>query len=234
MAGGTVEIPANRKEMTSDPALTCWTLIHDAAAGDATARDRFARLYEPVVRAYLGNRWKQSTHSADDAVQDVFVELFKPGGALGKVEADRDGGFRAFLYGVVRNVAMRHESLRPIANPLPSDHPDSETSLAAAFDKAWATTLLREAARLQRETAAQAGEKALKRVELLQLRFQRGLPIREIAAEWNEDAAKLHHEYATAKEEFRTALRSVVAFHQPTATPGEIDRACGELIGLLR
>lgn len=212
--------------------LTCWSLIHLAAEGEPTARDRFARLYEPVIRAYLGNRWKQSTHSADDAVQDVFVELFKPGGALGKVESDRNGGFRPFLFGVVRNVAMRHESLRPIANPLPSDHPDSDTSLATAFDKAWATTLLREAARLQMERAGD--ERSRRRVELLQMRFQRGLPIREIAAEWNEDAVRLHHEYATAKEEFRAALQTVVAFHQPTATPGEIDRACGELIGLLR
>lgn len=216
----------------TDSALTCWSMIHDAAAGNAAARNRFARLYEPVIRAYLGNRWKQSTHSIDDAVQDVFVELFKPGGALEKVEADRAGGFRAFLYGAVRIVAMRHEAHRRIANPLPTDHPDNETSLAAAFDKAWATTLLREAARLQMERADD--ERSRRRVELLQMRFQRGLPIREIAAEWNEDAAKLHHEYATAKEEFRTALRSVVAFHQPTATPGEIDRACGELIGLLR
>jgi RNA polymerase sigma factor (sigma-70 family) len=216
----------------TNPDVTCWTLIHDAADGNTNARDQFARLYDPVIRAYLGNRWKRSTHSVDDAVQDVFVELFKPGGALGKVETERIGGFRAFLYGIVRNVAMRHESLRPIANPLPSDHPDNETSLAAAFDKAWATTLLREAARLQMERAED--ERSRRRVELLQMRFQRGMPIREIAAEWNEDAARLHHEYATAKEEFRTALQSVVAFHQPTATPGEIDRACGELIGLLR
>jgi RNA polymerase sigma factor (sigma-70 family) len=216
--------------MTS-PDLTCWTLIQNAVVGNATARDRFARLYEPIVRAYLGNRWKQSTHSVDDAVQDVFVELFKPGGALGKVEADRDGGFRAYLYGIVRNVAMRHESLRPIANPLPSDHPDSDTSLAAAFDKAWATTLLREAARRQKDRAED--ERSQQRVELLQMRFQRGMPIRDIAVEWNKDPAWLHHEYATAKEEFRTALHSVVAFHQPTATHGEIDRACGELIGLL-
>ena len=76
-------------------------------------------------------------------------------------------------------------------------------------------------------------ERAMKRVELLALRFQSGMPIREIAEEWNEDPAKLHHEYATAKEEYREALRSVVSFHQPTATPGEIDRACGELVGLL-
>ena len=72
----------------TDPDVTCWTLIHDAADGNANARDQFARLYDPVIRAYLGNRWKHSLHSVDDAVQDVFVELFKPGGALGKVDVN--------------------------------------------------------------------------------------------------------------------------------------------------
>jgi hypothetical protein len=31
------------------------------------------------------------------------------------------------------------------------------------------------------------------------------------------DAARLHHEYATARDEFRAALRTVVAFHHPAA-----------------
>ena len=216
------------------PDLTCWTLVQNAAAGDADARNHFARLYEPAVRAYLGNRWKSANNrSVDDAVQDAFVELFKSGGALGKVDADRAGGFRAFLYGVVRNVALRHETKTPTPLSLPAELPNDDTSLAAAFDKAWATTLLREAARVQSESAERNGERALRRVELLQMRFQRGMPIRDIATEWNEDPAKLHREYAMAKDEFREALRNVVAFHQPSATPGEIERACAELVGLL-
>ena len=39
---------------------TCWALIHAAAAGDRAARDDFARLYEPVARAYFATRWAQS------------------------------------------------------------------------------------------------------------------------------------------------------------------------------
>jgi hypothetical protein len=38
------------------PDATCWTLIRDAASGDPAARDRFARVYRPVVRAYLAAR----------------------------------------------------------------------------------------------------------------------------------------------------------------------------------
>ena len=63
---------------------------------------------------------------------------------------------------------------------------------------------------------------------LLRLRFHEELPIREIAARWQEDPARLHHEYATARDEFRTALRAVVAFHQP-GPASCLDSACENL-----
>jgi hypothetical protein len=69
-------------------------------------------------------------------------------------------------------------------------------------------------------------------VELLRLRFHDGLPIREIARLWQADPAKLHHEYATARQEFLAALRDVVAFHHPGPS-AEIDRVCADLIQLL-
>ena len=56
---------------------------------------------------------------------------------------------------------------------------------------------------------------------------------REIAERWATDAASLHREYATAREEFHAALRSVVAFHHPNAGPSELDAACAELLSLL-
>src|SRR4051794_37515406 len=98
----------------SSPDLTCWTVIRGAARGDARDRDDFARRYEPVVRAYLTARWRSSGRLGwlDDAVQEVFVECFRRGGALDRVEPDRPGGFRAFLYGVVRIVALRAESAK--------------------------------------------------------------------------------------------------------------------------
>ena len=51
--------------------LTCWTMIEDATSGDEGARERFASMYLPVVRAYLAARWKGSPLAAelDDAVQ---------------------------------------------------------------------------------------------------------------------------------------------------------------------
>lgn len=121
---------------------TCWALIHAAAAGDQPARDRFARLYQPITRGYLVSRW-------------------------------------------------------------------------------------------QVEAAAESGERAVRRVELLRLRFQEGMPIRDIAAKWNEDAAKLHHEFAIARDEFRIALRKVVAFQMSAATEPQLESACRDVLNLL-
>jgi RNA polymerase sigma-70 factor (ECF subfamily) len=100
------------------------------------------------------------------------------------------------------------------------------------FDRAWALSLLREAAQRQEEQARRAGAAALCRVELLRLRFHDGLPILAIAARWQIDAATLHHEYAKARQEFKAALVEVVAFHHPGA-PAEVERQCANLLSLL-
>src|SRR5258708_40163891 len=87
-----------------------------AGNGDGNHEKKHLRLrrYAPVVRAYLAERWRSSPHLADceDAVQDVFVECFRKGGVLERADQSRPGGFRAFLYGVVRNVARRFETAK--------------------------------------------------------------------------------------------------------------------------
>jgi RNA polymerase sigma factor (sigma-70 family) len=218
--------------MTS-PDATCWTMIRAAAVGDPAARERFARVYLPVVEAYLAARWRGARHDADDAAQDVFVECFRAGGLLEKANPEHNGGFRAFLLGAVRNVARRHEARKRLAAQLPADLPADDTAPAEAFDRAWARSLLKEAARVQEEQARSVGLAAERRVQLLRLRFHDGLPIRAIADRWGEDAARLHHEYAVARDEFRAALRAVVAFHHPGAPPGDIDQLAAELLALL-
>jgi RNA polymerase sigma factor (sigma-70 family) len=219
----------------SPPDATCWTLIRDAAGGDSAARERFARVYLPVVRAYLGARWRSAPHppDVDDAAQDLFVECFRAGGLLEKADADRPGGFRAFLLGAARNVARRHEAGRRPVDPLPDGLPGDDTGPEQEFDRAWARALLREAAAVQQKCAERTGPAAVRRVQLLRLRFQDGLPIREIAKRWGEDAAKVHHEYATARDEFRSALKEVIAFHHPGAPGGELDRLAAELLALV-
>ncbi len=214
--------------------VTCWTLIGAAAGGDGTARDDFARRYQPVARSYFAARWHTSPlrSAVDDAIQDVFVECFKPNGVLGQANESPGDGFRPFFHGVLRNVARRHEEKHRPSPPLPDDQPGDDTSLGRAFDKAWARSMLREAARVQAELAA-GNERATRRVELLRLRFQEKLPIRDIAERWNDDAAKVHHEYATAREEFRAALQRVMTFHLPAATAAQVDAACRDLLAHL-
>jgi RNA polymerase sigma-70 factor (ECF subfamily) len=211
---------------------TCWTVIRAAAAGSPSDREELARRYISVVRAYVAARWRGSAlfPDRDDAVQEVFVECYRQGGVLDAAGTGRVPSFRAFLYGVVRNVARRFESRRGHAEgPLPDVSTD-ETSQSRLFDRTWARAIMAEAAGLQRQRAAEDGPEAIQRVELLRLRFEENLPIRAIAELWKVDAAKLHHAYALARQEFRSALLEVVAFHEP-GTPIELEQ---EAAGLLK
>jgi RNA polymerase sigma-70 factor (ECF subfamily) len=221
---------------------TCWTLIRHAAEGDGGARSEFGRRYLAVVSKYLRTRWqgRLSAEEVDDAVGEVFVECLKKGGLLERAREGRIQSFHACLYGTVRNVALRFEERRAHRLDQPgsrSFHPDDlareEESLSLVFERAWAREVMREAAALHRERAHAAGADAEKRVRLLDLRFEQGLPIRKIAELWGEDAADLHHAYARARAEFQQALRTVVAFHDP-GNEQAIDEECRRLLALLR
>jgi len=220
---------------------TCWTLIRGAAGGDRADRDLFARQYEPVIRAYLGARWRDDARrrEVDDAVQDVFLDCFRADGPLARVDPDRPGGFRGYLYGVVRHVAQRHERARAKRGVQPDSRFDlndvagDDESLAVVFDRAWAHALMRHAADLMAERAQELDdERAPRRVELLRLRFREDRPIREIAAEWDVEPEHLHREYARARREFQAALVDVVKSHQPDR-PAEAAKECARLIRLL-
>ena len=203
---------------------TRWSVIRGVRSGDAGARARFAEIYGPVVRAILGARWHGSplASEVEDATQDVFVDLFRPGGALDRADSKLPGGFRAYLFGVARMVARRVEERRYRRREVnvdssfpPPEPPAQEEPVSAAFDRAWARAALRQAAALQAARAAQAGPEAVRRVELLRLRFSNDRPIREIAKLWGEDPSRLHHQYAQAREEFKAALREVVEELEP-------------------
>ncbi len=218
---------------------TCWTMIHRAAEGDAGERDAFARRYGNVIHAYLAARWRHSPlHSqVDDAVQEVFVECYREDGALSRVSSDRPGGFRAYLYGVVRNVARRIESSRARRREVQPDtvleeEAESDGHLSQVFDRSWAKAIMRDAAVRMAELAADAGNEAHRRVELLRLRFQENLPIRDIAERWKVDAEHLHRQYARARADFRVALIEVLGFYE-SAPRQEIESEAARLLALL-
>jgi RNA polymerase sigma-70 factor (ECF subfamily) len=213
---------------------TCWTVIRAAAAGSAADREELARRYLGVVRVYLVARWHGShlRQDLDDAIQEVFVECFRQGGVLEAAGDGRVPSFRAFLYGVVRNVARRFESRPgPAASPLPEIQSD-EPNLSRLFDRTWAQAIMTEAAQLQQRWAAERGPEAVQRVELLRLRFEENLPIRTIAERWGVAAAGLHHAYALARQEFKAALLAVVAFHLP-GSPAEVEQEAASLLKAL-
>ena len=221
---------------------TCWTLIEGAANGHTDERDLFARRYDPVIRAYLAARWsgRELAQDVADAAQDVFIECFREGGPLERVQRGYGGGFRAYLFGIIRIVALRWESKRAKESARSqvqaaelNDISSREDSLTRVFDQAWAKAVMQEAAERQGENAERAGSEAVRRVELLQLRFAEGMPIRDIASKWDCDPAQLHREYAKARKEFHQALKEVVASHQPGASSADVDRACNDLLGLL-
>ena len=116
--------------MTHDPP-TCWTLLREVVAGDTVARERFARSYEPVVRSYLAARWRGTTRlpQLDDAVQDLFVECFRTGGILTKIDEGHAGGFRAFA---MSDVGSASHTTRSAARPASSSPRSPSRPIARA------------------------------------------------------------------------------------------------------
>jgi hypothetical protein len=62
-------------DSSSDIHATIWTMIHGAAAGDVARRDQFAQVSLPLIRRYLGERWRGSplVSELEDGAQEVFL-----------------------------------------------------------------------------------------------------------------------------------------------------------------
>ncbi len=221
--------------------VTCWTLIEDAAGGKAIAREEFTRRYLPVVRATLRSRWRGRALEREitDAVQDVFVDCFKPDGALTRADRSEGSGFRGFLFGVTRNVALRAEERHARRLDVAGDDAEladastHEATMSAVFDRSWASALVNEAGELHASRARERGADCARRLELLALRFKEDLPIRDIAKLWSMSPEYLHHQYAQARAEYRDCLREVVAFHQGPQSTERLDEECQRLLALL-
>ena len=170
-----------------------------------------------------------------------FSECFKDRGALQSFDSERGGGFRAFLYAVVRNVALRiertkgrrevHEQ-RADSQQLRSVE-DAEEDLSRRFDREWALSIMQQAREVMHAQALLSGEAAIQRYELLRLRFEEGLPIREIAVRWEREPEAVHRAYRKAREEFQAGLEQAVSYHC-TGSAQEIRTECAHLLTLLR
>lgn len=216
---------------------TCWEIVRDAADGNETARNHFARRYEPIVRRYLGHRWRGQQYAAaiDDAVQEAFVELFRQQGALERVDPAREGGFRPFFYGVIRNVALRFETRvakrgKDVTPSVvwPEGPASDDPSLSAVFERAWLDAMLVQAVR-ELESRAQGDTVALQRVEILRLRFGDDRPYTEISRTLGIREPEVYREATRAREEFKAALLDVIA-RDNGGTPKAIERECREVL----
>lgn len=210
-----------------------------AAAGDMRNRDAFARRYGPVVKAYLAARWRvPSDHEeVQDGAQETLLECLKPGGALERVDPARPGGFRAFLYGIARNVASMAESKRRVRErrKAPDDVESvesSEDTYSQVFDRAWAQLVTSEARDLMAGRAAPGGTPEL-RLRILRLRYEQELPSREIARTLGIDAFRVYKLLHEARKEYRASLLEVMAYYHPEADKDELERHCVELLAAL-
>jgi RNA polymerase sigma factor (sigma-70 family) len=227
--------------METPPDKTSWTLVEAAAAGNAEARSVFVQRYLQPVRAYLAARWKNGllAQHVDDAVQEVFLDCFRPRGALDRLDPARGNGFRAYLYGIVRNAALHIETRRAREHARkaqesfhPEAHPAGDLALSRVFDREWARAILRDALELQRARAAERDPAAARRVDLLRMKFEDGLAVRDIAKRLGEDPARIHIEYAQARRDFIRALREVIGL-QEGCSPERLKEECEKLLGVL-
>ena len=159
--------------------------------GERLAR-RFPRaLRVPVrLRRRRGEACRGRVRVADmlSALRE-FVEGFPQGTVLGPVFWD------FFLDDIVP--ALR-AGLPPGVRMEIALYADDITVVLHATDRAAlyaaAQSILDRAGERQRTWALKDGDAGQRRIDLLHLRFAEGLPVREIARRWDDDATRLHEE----------------------------------------
>ena len=201
-------------------------------------REEFCRRYDSVIRAYLATRWRlPRTHEeVTEATQEVFLQCLREGGALERVDPNRPGGMRGYLYGITSRTASQFERQQArwkrdgTGRALEGDWIEAdEATLSRAFDRAWASMLAREARREHRRMAEAGSERARLRLFCLEQRVYHGRWPREIAETVKLPAARVSELLHEAMGDYRAALLSVMASHHPNESERELEKRCEEL-----
>lgn len=219
---------------------TSWTLIHSAAVGDRTAREEFVRRYLPLVRNYLRARWRESDlyDQVDDTTQEVLLQCLRPGGGLASIDRLRNRDFRAYLYGIIRNVArmterreIRSREVGSVSVDIEPELAPDDSGLSRVFDREWSRAMICEAVELQRSRLeiSAAGQR---RLDLLRLRYESELSIQKIADQIGLPAHTVQRELERAQQEFRATLVEVLEQHRG-APILEVERELRTLFQLL-
>ena len=88
-------------------------LVLRCQTGDEAAFTELVGRYQPRLRYYL-RKMLRDAYVAEDALQDVWVSVFRAVSRLADV-----GAFRAWLYRIARDRALREfRTSRPVCRPL--------------------------------------------------------------------------------------------------------------------
>jgi RNA polymerase sigma factor (sigma-70 family) len=204
-----------------------WNLIRRAADGDAHAREQFVEAYAPVIRATMTKlRWGHSpTQDIDDAIQDTFVDLLRPRGALERFDPKRCPSFLAYLRGVVRNIARRRARQasrareRQVQPAVIGRIPSLTRSASRAHEVKLAEARVRTA--WKRWARSAKNEYQRLRVWILEQRFHEGKGIAEMARDRGLCPAVVDYHYRFALRELRKTLRKVIREQEPSARVDE-------------
>ena len=192
------------------PGTTCWTVLKSVARGSDKAKKDFSRRYAPAVRAYLETRWLADPlrNKVEQGLRLAFEECYGRTEDLPQELSTHDAEFRRFLFEMTTIVAHRIEAEKE------SPFDGNEEVLKANFDRAFVRLLLLQAA-VRHAANVKGDPEALRRLELLRLRYYGGMELDSIANVWHVERDKLDEDYEQARREFETALMEVVTYHHP-------------------
>jgi RNA polymerase sigma factor (sigma-70 family) len=211
-------------------------MIMDAGSGDHAARTAFVARYEPALRRYIAARWRLPLNHEQvlDATQEAILECLKENGALSRVDRECNSGFRAFLYGVARNVSLRVEQRRKrraLASLTPDLESVDECHLSTVFDSAFVQVLVAEALDLLHQQWT--SEDGALKCQLLEMNYVDGLPARAIAEAICLDVTRVYKLLHAARRDFRDALLQVLSFQHPGMSLAELEDEMRSLLGSL-
>jgi RNA polymerase sigma-70 factor (ECF subfamily) len=104
-------------------------LVLRCQAGDEAAFAELVQRYQPRLRYYL-RKMLRDVHGAEDALQEVWLDVFRAVARLIEV-----GAFRAWLYRLARDRALRELRKRRLpSQPLEEVEEQDEAAEEAAFE----------------------------------------------------------------------------------------------------
>lgn len=156
---------------------TRWTLIGRAGGSDtqggSTAIAELVRLYAPALRAHLLAAVNRDEHRADDLLQGFLTDKVLEERLIGFADPNR-GRFRTFLLTALDRYVIDEHRRATAQKRAPREgfqdidqHTDSISTSAgdsdqhAAFDRAWASEVVREVIATMRQECQESGRQDL-------------------------------------------------------------------------